>query len=293
MGIAGNPSGYQSLVSAFTWLTDTIKGGPGVWIGKLGTMFSSLWGVISANPIGVLVTVLGVLAVAIGTAFATSEEFRQKVSELWEKIKNDLKPVIDSLVGAVQNLWSWLKEKLTPLLQPLVSIAINFVGVLSELWDLIVGFVTLLSTTLSPAITLLWDKVLKPVADWLANTFVGTLKTIFNWIDSAISLFKSLLGKANEYIDATNKASNNTVAYKENFGNLNQRRINALDAFASGGLGINTAGLGAVYNGGTLQVTTNINVNNNGTPISETEIRKWGNTITEIVSDNLGRSFAV
>lgn len=291
LGVAGNPSGYQSLVGAFNWLVQTIKDGPGVWIGKVGQMFSALWGIISANPIGVLVTILGVLAVAIVTALATSEDFRQKLSDLWTKIKKDLTPVIDGLVTAIKSLWSWIKEKLSPLVEPLVGIATSFVDLLSQIWDLIVNVVKALSEQFSPILSWLWETILKPLGEWLANTFVGTLKTVFGWIKDSIDLFTRLLGKANEYINTTKSYKNAGFGSPSSGGGGGSFNQNL--KMDSRGLGINTSGLGAIYNGGTLQLTTNINVNNNGTPISETEIRKWGNTITEIVSNNLGRSFAV
>lgn len=253
---------------------------------------SSLWGVITGNPLALLAIAVGAVITALITAYTTSEDFRKKVNELWAKIKNDLTPVMNGLVNAVKSLWSWLKEKLTPLLNPLLDIAFDFLQLISDIWDIIVQAIN----AIWPIITDFWNNVLKPLAEWLSAVFVDTLKTIFTWIDGAIKLFGTLIGKANEYTGAVNKASKTTgyvdgIFKKPN--GINQLRVDALHAFASGGLGINTSGLGTVYNGGTLQLTTNINVNNNGTPISETEIRKWGNTITEIVSDNLGRSFAV
>lgn len=251
---------------------------------------SGLWNVITGNPLALLAVVIGTVITALITAYATSEDFRNKVNELWTKIKNDLTPVMQGLVKAVQSLWGWLKEKLSPLLEPLLSIAQTFVQLISDIWDLVVQAIQ----AIWPVIKTFWDELLKPMGDWLATIFVGTLKTIFNWVDSIIKFFGTLIGKANEFIGASDKASKVSYGgYSLNKGNLNLKSVNALEAFASGGLGINTSGLGAVYNGGTLQLTTNINVNNNGTPISETEIRKWGNTITEIVSNNLGRSFAV
>ena len=65
-----------------------------------------------------------------------------------------------------------------------------------------------------------------------------------------------------------------------------------------GGFGFNSGGAGianAILSGGTtnsLNLTTQIYVNNNGTPINEAEIRRWGETITDMVSANLGRRLA-
>lgn len=53
----------------------------------------------------------------------------------------------------------------------------------------------------------------------------------------------------------------------------------------SGGLGVPVMMAG----GTSLSLQTTIQVNNNGTPIDEQEIRRWGNVITDMVSDNLGK----
>lgn len=61
----------------------------------------------------------------------------------------------------------------------------------------------------------------------------------------------------------------------------------------SGQLGIESGGFaGLMASGGTgatINLQTSIVVNNQGQPINEREIRKWGETITDIVSTNLGR----
>ena len=61
--------------------------------------------------------------------------------------------------------------------------------------------------------------------------------------------------------------------------------IGWLNPFDSGGFG----DLAVAAGNTNINLSTSFNVNNNGTPISQTELRRWGNVITDIVDENLGR----
>lgn len=275
--------GEDSLGGAFTKLIGVIKGGPAVWLPKLSSMFSSLWGFIASNPIALIIVAIGILVAGLITAYHNSEEFRLKLNALFNTIKNDVKPIIDKLIEAIKSLWSWLKEKMQPVIEALISIGIGYIDLITNLWTLLTGFFK----SISPALEVIWNQILKPFASWLGGAFFDTLSGIFKLVSWGIDLFSKLIGKANEYLGfvggSGEKVSNTTTGI---------RNLREISRVASGGLGINTAGLGAVYQGGVLQLTTNINVNNNGQPINESEIRRWGNVITQVVSDNLGRNMA-
>lgn len=59
---------------------------------------------LSANPIGIVVTLLGGLAAALVTAYNTSENFRNKVNAAFTAVHNVVMPVINALKSALDGL---------------------------------------------------------------------------------------------------------------------------------------------------------------------------------------------
>lgn len=68
---------------------------------------AALNAVMSANPIGIVVTVLGTLVGAFATAWATSEEFREKVSNVFNTVKDTVFGAIDKIKGWLDFEWKW------------------------------------------------------------------------------------------------------------------------------------------------------------------------------------------
>lgn len=79
-----------SVVGAISSLFTLIKGGTAVM-----TAFNM---VLNANPIGILVTLIGGLIIALVTFFATNEDARAKVVEIWNNIKEVASNVFGALV---------------------------------------------------------------------------------------------------------------------------------------------------------------------------------------------------
>lgn len=73
--------------------------------------------VLTANPIGIVITALGVLATALIEAYNNSEGFRKIVDGVWEAIKplataimNGLAKAFEWLVEKCKEAWEWLKN---------------------------------------------------------------------------------------------------------------------------------------------------------------------------------------
>lgn len=79
--------------ATLTGLLGTIKGG-----------FAALWGVISANPIGAVLTVVGLLIAAFATLYATSEDFRNFVDGVFSSVVDGIKSVIEWLGSAIDKV---------------------------------------------------------------------------------------------------------------------------------------------------------------------------------------------
>ena len=90
-----------------TEISGFASGGGATLTGLLGTIkggFAALWGVISANPIGAVLTVVGLLIAAFATLYATSEDFRNFVDGVFSSVVDGIKSVIEWLGSAIDKV---------------------------------------------------------------------------------------------------------------------------------------------------------------------------------------------
>jgi len=81
---------------------------------------AALNAVMNANPIMLIVTLVGLLIAAVATAYATCEPFRNAVNAVGSAFMNALKPAIDIVTGALSWLWH-------NIIEPFIS-ALNTLG---------------------------------------------------------------------------------------------------------------------------------------------------------------------
>jgi len=74
-------------------------------LGKLSAAFAALTG-----PIGLAIGAVIAAAIAIGTLYATNEDFRDFVSGAWESIQSAISSAVDMIVGGFQNLNDWIAD---------------------------------------------------------------------------------------------------------------------------------------------------------------------------------------
>lgn len=143
------------LKGAFSLLTPVISG--------LGGVFSAL-----LSPVGLVVAAVAALAAGFIYAYNTSEEFRNKVSELKEKFiefwEASLKPMLEEWGQKFKELW---EEHLKPCIEKLMEM-----------------------------LKALWEDVLLPLAEWIIDTLLPVLLPIIDqmfddtigWIEWAIDI---------------------------------------------------------------------------------------------------------
>lgn len=248
------------------------------WVSGLGNL---------SGGINLLTAGIAGLAAVLALSFLANEDVRTSLAETWNTIKEKLTPVIQGLFTWLQDLWSFCKQLLAPAIEAFIDLGTQIWGLLENIVLVIADVIAWLfgETGLGPLLSQLWEW-LKGLADWLLGTLIGTvltdlvnmLSTILGWVNSLIGKFRELINKKNE---ANNIPLNtSTVA-------ASAKSFSAPTPIASGGFGLRPVPIAS--GGNTLSLTTNINVNNNGTPIDESVVRRWGNVITDIVSDNLGK----
>lgn len=231
---------------------------------------------------------------------------------LWESLKSILVPVVQNVVYIFKNVFVPIIIKVSSVVMDLITIVLTL-G--KKLWDFLYPIISKVSAIIRDVfgavliiLTSIIDSVIKIVVGLIdkikdlffkvndtapIKTFGDVLKALVSpinavkdaisnmtsWLSGAIDKLKSFFGLNAE----AQEAYNNTVSqyYSASKSGTPSRTGKSTNTMNSGGLGLN----------GGLVLTTNINVTNNGTPIDESEIRRWGNTITQIVSDNLGRAY--
>ena len=108
---------------------------------------------ILKNPFALIVSLIAGVVVAIGTLWATNEDFRNAVKKIWEDIKNAftgawdaIKGAWDSVKGFFSDIWSsikdtfngakdWFKEKFTSAKDAVLNAWSNIKSKFSEKWS--------------------------------------------------------------------------------------------------------------------------------------------------------------
>ena len=71
-------------------------------VGGIGKAFQGLWGIISANPLAIILVAIVALVVAFHQLWTTNEEFRNQIKTIWT---DTIKPVVSELGAKIKELW--------------------------------------------------------------------------------------------------------------------------------------------------------------------------------------------
>lgn len=253
--------------------------------GAIGAITTALGGGAGLTGIlGALTSPVAIVVAALGVLYAVSEDFRKSVKDLVQSLMTNIKPAIEAIKGLIDTLIAKFNEVVLPILQALGTfIGTYIVPIIKDVAEVVLPIVTDAITVVSDTIGWLFDrlgdlwtyledtgaidafgKAFDAIKQFIEN-FIDAIKRAYQWVKNLIDKFKDWLNLRGEDEDAQYTSYGRRITPRDN---------------GSGGLGISSGG---------LSLTTNINVSNNGQPISETTIRNWGETITDVVSENLGR----
>ena len=121
---------------------------------------AALNAVMNANPIGLIITAIGLLVAAFLWLWNNCEEFRNFWIGLWEQLLSFLQPIIDSIVKAFQDAWAFIQK----------------------VWDKV-----------KPYFTAIWEgikKVFSVVATWFSGMFKTAWAAITVVWDAVVNYFK-------------------------------------------------------------------------------------------------------
>lgn len=245
--------------------------------------------------------IIGVIALVIGTfglLYNQSDSFRALIDGIAATVLPMLQTafnnissfVTGTLIPVLIELWNWFSTYILPIISAVAEFVIGtlvpaflkivsavgsfLMPVLSGLWNLFISIVDIIKGAVE-SFHKMYDafskteafKVLKDVIQKIADVVNGLIDA-FKWIGENVG--KIFGGIADVVGDVAGSVGD---------------FIGWLNPFDSGGFG----DLAVAAGNTNINLSTSFNVNNNGTPISQTELRRWGNVITDIVDENLGR----
>ena len=285
--VAGIAAAIGPVITIVTKLKGAVSALNGVF-GKLNSKFAIIAGVIA-----------GVIALFV-YLYNTNEDFKNLIDTIAAEVLPALQTAFETVstfinetvIPILQALWDWIDKYIMPIVAEVASFLVD---VLYEAFKSVAIFVR---DTLTPIID-----ALKTAFEWVYDK-LSAAKTAFDEAYESFKkteAFKILKGVLQGVVDVAEKLIDSLKWLSENasliFGNTAEAAKKAVENAkgASSTLGVgglfDSGGFGNTVNGGdtTLYLSTNFNVTNNGTPISVQTLRKWGNVITDIVDENLGR----
>ena len=194
--------------------------------------------VLTANPIGLIITAVGGLVAAITAAYNNCEGFRQIVDKVWEAIKplanaimNGLAKAFEWLVEKCKEAWEWLKNILGlggKKVEVAVEVSKPKAAPAMDLGETKAKYANYTPTTTGGATT---PKVETPVWDDNASTLkaiTGNIQILTDKLQTASVEEAALINqqiahwkaKADAIEDAGKAAENNTPLWKEDAATL-------------------------------------------------------------------------
>ena len=166
-------------------------------IAKVMVNAGGLKGVLAAltGPIGIVIGVITALTAAFIYLYNTNEDFRNKANETWqniinlfqehvmpviENLRNLFETVINSIMEIIQKLWEYIEPVFNTMLTWLMDFWNN---TLSDIVANVLDFVNELITLA----TIIWEKFISPIANFLIDTLGPVFQKVFNFIWGIVS----------------------------------------------------------------------------------------------------------
>lgn len=182
-------SGVGNLITKLPKLIDTVKNVTGG--------FSKLFGILKANPIILVITLIAGLVAGFIHLWNTSEEFRNFWINLWNNIKEIVSTCVDAVVGFFTGLWTdivnifnSIKESLTTAwetIKNVVQVAVMFiVEIIKGAFTLITLPFQFIWENCKEIIISVWETI-KSVVTTGINAVKSVITTVMNVIKSVVS----------------------------------------------------------------------------------------------------------
>ncbi len=203
-------------------------------IGTVRTAFTGLNAIMAANPIGIIITAIGLLVAAFIYLWNTSEEFRNFWIGLWDSIcaiiapiaewinTNVIQPIIEFFTGLftnIQTIWNAIVEAVTICLNTIWTVISTVLGVISTIWNTIWTAISTVASTIWAVISSVIGtaiSVISTVISTVLNTIFSIWSTIWNTVWSVASSIwngiSSTIGGIINAISSTISSVFNTIS---------------------------------------------------------------------------------
>lgn len=153
------------------------------------TAMAALNAVLVANPIGIVVALIAGLVVAFTALWKNNEEFRNRVIEIWNSVKEVFITVFTAIKSAASTIWNGIKDNIINPIKNAYTAVVSTMTSMREKASSIWGSVKSVATT---AWTAVKNAVLSPIrsAQSIASSIWNRLKS------SASSAFNSIKSTA-------------------------------------------------------------------------------------------------
>lgn len=155
---------------------------------------------MNANPIGIIVTAITALITIIGTLWATNEDFRNAVVEIWENIKAAFVEAWEAIEAAwsvasayFTAIWNAIKVTFAPVVEYLS-------GIFSDAWESVKQIFSGVIDFIAGVFTGDWERAW----DGIKNIFTGIWNGIVSVLEGAVNL---IIKGINWLISQLNKVS--------------------------------------------------------------------------------------
>lgn len=236
-------SAFSSVVTYFS--ENGILGGAfkglQAMVGGIGKAFQGLWGIISANPLAIILVAIVALVVAFHQLWTTNEEFRNQIKTIWT---DTIKPVVSELGAKIKELWV---DHLKPFFEQLKESGGELIVTLKKFWDetlkpLLGNVIRVLGVVISTAIGILGGllkgvitiiggvtDIFSGIIEFLEGIFTGDWEKVWNGIEKIFSgICDTIKGVFEGVINGIVDGVNNAVkAIKNLFGTADKEEKNA------------------------------------------------------------------
>ena len=166
-----------------------------------GTIFPSIASGLTAvfSPMGLVIGAIAGLAGGFVYLYTTSEDFRNKMNDIFSSIFVNVSGIITGLIGIISTLWT---EGIEPVIKSIIT-GIQF------LWDnglsALIENVSMFITNVVNGVLSIWNNAVNPLIELLINIFLPGFTMVFDAILAvAIPIIEKIMEYVNLFMDVVN-----------------------------------------------------------------------------------------
>lgn len=184
-------SGVGSILTNMPTIISGVK--------NIGTGLKTLWGIISANPIGIIITIIGALIAVFVHLWNTSEEFRNFWINLWNNVKSIVSNVVNSVVTFLSNAWNSIKTTVTNVFNGIKTFFESIWNGIKNVVQVALMFIVEIIITYFELITLpfkfIWENckdIIMTVWNAIKNAVSNAINNVKNTISNVLNAIKTV-----------------------------------------------------------------------------------------------------